>query len=39
VFIINGNGTIIWSKEYEPGTLPDPDELKIEIEKIDRQKN
>ena len=39
VFIINGNGTIIWSKEYEPGTLPDPDELKIEIKKIDRQKN
>lgn len=34
VFLVDSNGVVRWSKVYEPGTLPDSNEILPEIKKI-----
>ena len=34
VFIIDKEGMVRWSNLYEPGTLPSPDDVMAELEKI-----
>lgn len=33
-FIVDGEGKIRWSKEYEPGTIPESPELLQELKKL-----